>query len=147
MFSKTDNPVALNIFSARTINLPDPGGGNPLLWICPANSRILIHSIKYDLTVMFANIFPRTLIYRGPGEICGIAASSVAPNALTITGVNLSTGFVDSNYRAADNFLSSPLPTDLFLGPGDQLLLTTVAMGVNIILTNVYVSYHQWIIA
>jgi len=147
MFSKHSNSVALNTFSHHVAHIADPGDGNHGEFPCPANSRIRITNIQYILTTLAVDNFPQVFIIHALGTYLRMSYSAFAPGFLTTTEVNISTGITEHIYRVAYDFLQMPLPHNLFISPGESLMLTTNAMAGTVGLTDIYISYDQWIIA
>lgn len=147
MFSKPTNPVDLNIFAHHDIHPPNPAGGNPLDWPCPANSRVRITDIRSYTTTMAADSYHLVYIIPTAGSHLNYAACEIAPPAMASTHVRFSTGIRTSLYLAPQNLITTHLPVDIFLEPGETLRLTTYAMGVNVLLAGIYIAFDQWIIA
>ena len=144
MFSKSFNPVSLNVFSRDTAHPANPGGGNPCDWPCPVNSRVRITNIRYQQLPFAAGFYPLVFIIPLAGPHILVSASSIAPPAPPPT---FSTGFYETIYSLADDFLLLPLPDNLYLEPGETLRLTFDGIAGAVSMIDIYISYHQWIIA
>jgi len=147
MISISPNPVSTKIFSRQYYTPANPPAANPYYFNCPGNSRVRISNIRHSMSTL-ANTSRCQLIFRIPTypmyRICG---TSTAPAAITTTDVHYSTGIREHFYRAADNVLYIPLQPDLFLDPGEIIIITTEDMGAVITIADVCISVDQWIIS
>lgn len=141
------NPVDTAVHAVEQDTCPAPVAGNPILWPCPDNARVLVVAIQYQITAVPATAFPLVYVAPATGSDMLYATSHIAPDALAATDLHFSAGIRVAFKDTVNLQLFAPLPRNLIMEPGDTLKLSAVGIGATAVVADGLVSYHQWIIA
>lgn len=147
MLSTSRNPIRSSVFSHEDDTITNPGAGIPADYACPANARIRITSFTCTVTNIGANKKPLGQIIDAAAHVLTLAASTHSLQNLSTEHVWASINIPNDVHLLADNELRFGLPPDIILQPGETFRITLPAIGAAQSITNIALSFDQWVIA
>jgi len=140
------NPLHTGIFSIQSLAIANPGAGVQISTACPVNARIMLLSMTL-LYTSSANVADR---YIGIGINDAIAIITAQLSTVAHTAGNAYTYYFNFGQVAtldltAFNIITSGMPQNAYMEPGDSLLSTVVNMDAGDTITSIRVRFAQWI--
>ena len=146
MHNKFNNSISLPVSAIYTINISDPAAGTARDFPCPDNSRIRIISAQFLLTTSGAASYPQLFIIPIAGSDILMTMAHTPQDLITACNIYFQLYRYDTYYRSPSDKMFVPLPNDFFLNPGESIRFTTIDMGANRVIEDIYITYQQWII-
>lgn len=141
-----ENPLNTGVFSIQSATIANPAAGTQISYSPPANARIMPISMTllYTASAAAANRYVGIGMNDGT-RIVTAQISTVAQTANQVFTYYFNFGQVATLDLSAANIITSGMPRNVFLEPGDTGVSTVVGMDAGDTITIIRLRFAQWI--